>query len=224
MTQIKICGITNLPDALCAFEAGADAVGFIFHPASPRHISPEKAEEIIKRLPSGIARIGVFVNSKADEVKRIANICGLDFIQLHGDESPQYCRLFPSRSLIKAVFLKNQEDISSFNGYNVRAFLADARSAGMYGGTGKRADWELAAKAAERYPLILAGGLNEGNIVDALEAVFPDAVDINSGVEASPGIKDHKRLQRIILMVKNAGLPSPKTSKPSNGIFKAGFY
>jgi phosphoribosylanthranilate isomerase len=221
MTQIKICGITNLSDALCASEAGADAVGFIFHPASPRYLSPEKAEEIIKHLPSGIARIGVFVNSEADEVNRTADICGLDFIQLHGDESPEYCRLFPSRSLIKAVFLKTEEDISTLDGYNVRAFLADARSTGMYGGTGKQADWELAAKVAERYPLILAGGLNEGNIIDALKAVSPDAVDINSGIEASPGIKDHKRLQRIILMVKNAGLRLSGASETLDGIFNA---
>ena len=202
MTEIKICGITRLEDALCAAECGADAVGFIFHPASPRYVTPEQAREIIAQLPGGIAKIGVFVNRPAEEVERTVEACGLDLIQLHGDESPAYCRLFPPGRVIKAVFLRSPEDLAQLEAYTVRAFLADARDAGRYGGTGKRADWELAVELAESHPLILAGGLNAENIAEALAVVAPGAVDINSGCERTPGIKDHYRLRRIIGMIR----------------------
>jgi phosphoribosylanthranilate isomerase len=203
MTEIKICGITRLEDALCAAESGADAVGFIFHPASPRYIAAEGAKAIIARLPAGIATVGVFVNRPAEEVERTAEACGLDLIQLHGDESPAYCHLFAPRRVIKAVSPRTPEELLGLAGYEVRAFLVDARDPGRYGGTGKRADWELAAKLGEAHPLILAGGLDAGNIAEALAAVAPCAVDINSGCESAPGIKDHERIREIVRMTRD---------------------
>ncbi len=213
MTEIKICGITRLEDALCAAECGADAVGFIFHPASPRYITAERAKAITSRLPARIAKVGVFVNRPVEEVERTMDTCGLDLIQVHGDESPAYCRCFPPGWIIKAVSPRTPEDLRSLADYEVRAFLVDARDTGRYGGTGKQADWELAAKLGESHPLILAGGLDEGNIAEALAAVAPRAVDINSGCELAPGIKDHDRMRQIVGMIQGmiraGGAPGP---------------
>jgi phosphoribosylanthranilate isomerase len=202
MTQIKICGITNIDDALCAAACGADAVGFIFHEASPRYIAPKRAKGIIAALPRRISTVGVFVNREAEEVAQTVEDCGLDLIQLHGDESPEYCRRFPPERLIKAVFPQAPEDIRALDAYEVRAFLVDARKAGCYGGTGKRADWGIAARLGKTHPLILAGGLGIANIGEALSAVAPGAVDINSGCERTPGIKDHDRMRRIVGMIR----------------------
>jgi len=210
MTEIKICGITNLEDALCAAACGADAIGFIFHPPSPRYVTPERAREIIAALPGEIFKIGVFVNREASEVERTAELCGLDLLQLHGDESPEYCRRFPPERVIKAVFPRTSEDLRALDAYDVRAFLADFREADLYGGTGKRADWTLAAKIGKTHPLILAGGLCIENIDEALAAVAPGAVDINSGCERAPGIKDHDRMQRIVGMIRGSGLYGPR--------------
>jgi len=210
MTEIKICGITNIEDALCAATGGADAIGFIFHPASPRYITPKRAKEIIAALSPGIITVGVFVNREADIVAKTVEDCGFDLIQLHGDESPEYCRRFPPERVIKAVFPRTPKDLEALNAYDVGAFLVDFREAGRPGGTGKRADWELAARLAESQPLILAGGLGEENIGEALARVDPSAVDLNSGCERTPGIKDHERMRRIIGMIRRAGLPGQK--------------
>jgi phosphoribosylanthranilate isomerase len=210
MTQIKICGITNIDDALCAAACGADAVGFIFHPASPRYVTPEQAREIIAALPAELVKVGVFVNREADEVVRTADDCGLDLIQLHGDESPEYCRRFPPERIIKAVSPRTTEELRTLNAYDVRAFLADFREPGLYGGTGKQADWNLAAMLGRERPLILAGGLMEKNIAEAIAAVAPQAVDINSGIERLPGVKDHDRMRRIVALIRRASPPGPK--------------
>lgn len=202
-TEIKICGITRLEDALCAAASGADAVGFIFHPASPRYITPERARAIIAELPQGIATVGVFVNPSKEVVERTVEACGIDLIQLHGDESPAYCRLFPPERVIKAVSPKTPQELRALDAYQVRALLMDVRDAGRYGGTGKRSDWNLAAKIREKRPLILAGGLDPGNIEAALAAVAPQAVDINSGCESAPGIKDHARIRRIVTLIRD---------------------
>ena len=210
MTEIKICGITNIGDALCAAACGADAVGFIFHPESPRYIAPKRATEIIAALPRGIATVGVFVNRESEAVARTAADCGLDLIQLHGDESPEYCRRFPPERIVKAVSPRTPEDLRALDAYEVRAFLVDFREAGRYGGTGKRADWEFAVRLRESHPLILAGGLCIENIGEALAAVAPDAVDINSGIERAPGIKDHDRIRRIIEIIRREGSCGPR--------------
>jgi len=201
MVEIKICGITNLKDAYIAIECGADALGFIFYPKSLRYVVPEMAKEIIKKLPSGIIRVGVFVNQEIEEVKEITRLCGLNLIQFHGDETPEYCDHFKTSSLIKAVSLRAEEDIQKFKNYSVRAILVDAYNPGYYGGTGKNSDWRLAKKVKKTHPLILAGGLNRESIRKAIETVRPQAVDINSGVEISPGKKDPGKIKEIISIV-----------------------
>ena len=204
MTQIKICGITNKEDALCAAQCGAAALGFIFYPPSPRYIKPADARKIVSALPAEMVKVGVFVNESVTEVKRIVEYCGLDMIQLHGDESPAYCRQYPAAQIIKAVELKNEADLVYANSYHVGAILVDSRHAGLYGGTGKKANWELAYRIKKKKSLILSGGLNEGNIAEAIKAVRPNALDINSGVELRPGKKDHAKLTRIFAIIRRA--------------------
>ncbi len=211
MTEIKICGITCIEDALCAAECGVDAIGFIFHPASPRYITAERTKAIIAELPEEIVKVGVFVNRPADEVERTVDACGLDLIQIHGDESPAYCRRFPSGRIIKAVSPRTPEELRSLADYEVRAFLVDARDPGRYGGTGKRADWGLAARVRESHPLIRAGGLDADTLAEARATVGPGAGDNNSGCESAPGIKDHDRMRRIVATIRKKGLPGPKS-------------
>jgi phosphoribosylanthranilate isomerase len=203
MTQIKICGITSRKDALMAAECGADALGFIFYEASPRQVTPETARAICKDLPNGVVRVGVFVNQDASKVMEIVDLCGLDLIQLHGDEQPDYCRLFPRECLIKAVSSRANDDPAALADYAVRAILLDRREAGRYGGTGKQCDWDMAGRIKARYPLILAGGLHAGNIEEAIRTVAPDAVDLNSGVEQSSGKKDPEKIKNIIGMIRS---------------------
>ncbi len=207
MVQIKICGITNVEDGLAAASAGADAMGFVFHPASPRYVTPGRAKEIIRSLPPALCTVGVFVNLAAEEVLQIAELSGLDFIQLHGGETREYCRRFPRERLIKALSFRSNEEFSLMADYPVRAFLVDAHDPVRFGGTGKICDWNLAGKAAARHPLILAGGLNAENIRSALQAVHPAAVDICSGVEKAPGKKDHEKIRLVIAAVREYDLP-----------------
>lgn len=202
MTEIKICGITNLEDARCAFECGADALGFIFHPGSPRYLAPDAAREIIQGLPAEITKVGVFVNRDHDVVKGIMKFCGLDILQLHGDEAPEYCRNFSLFSLIKAVSGRTEIDLHLLSKYPAKAFLVDSRDQERYGGTGIKSDWTLAKKIGEIKPLILAGGLNAENIREAIETVSPDAVDISSGVETAPGKKDPGKVKDLIDIVR----------------------
>ncbi|MGO8987405.1 MAG: phosphoribosylanthranilate isomerase [bacterium] len=202
MVEIKICGITNISDALIAAECGADAVGFIFYPQSQRYVAPAKAKEIIQKLPCEISKVGVFVNHEIEEVKEIVQFCGLDLIQLHGDEPPEYCAQFPMSSLIKAVSCRTRKEIQELKNYPAGAVLMDGRDPGHFGGTGKISDWRLAIRVKETHPLILAGGLNKENIRKAIETVKPQAVDINSGVEISPGKKDPRKVTEIIRMVR----------------------
>jgi len=201
VTEVKICGITNLQDALAAAECGAVALGFIFYPPSPRYVKPEDAKIIINSLPEKVVKIGVFVNEKPEEIKRIMEYCSLDMIQLHGDESAEYCTQFPAAIIIKAFELKNDDDVSRTLKYNVAAILIDSRHAGLYGGAGKTSNWKLARCIKDKKPLILSGGLNMGNIATAMKTIAPAALDINSGVEASPGIKDHKKLLQIFEII-----------------------
>ena len=202
MVQIKICGITNVEDALAAAEAGADALGFVFHPASPRCVTPAQAQAIIGSLPPALCTAGVFVNLPAAEVLQIVEMCGLDFIQLHGSESREYCRRFPRERLIKALSFRSEEEFAAAADYPVRAFLVDAHDPVRFGGTGRTCDWNLAGRFAARHPLVLAGGLNAENLGKALEAVRPLAVDVSSGVEAAPGKKDHEKVRAVIAAVK----------------------
>lgn len=205
MTEIKICGITSLEDAMAAAEAGADAMGFIFYPASPRFVTPERAGEIIRGLKSPIVKVGVFVNQDPREVEEIMRYCRLDMIQLHGDESPGYCGRFRADSVIKALSGWAEGDNEPWLRYKVRAFLLDAKDPSLYGGTGRKADWGLARELGRRHPLILSGGLNAANVCDAIAAVSPAAVDFNSGVELSPGRKDHEKVGEVVRLVRSMG-------------------
>ncbi len=202
MVEVKICGITNIRDAYVATEFGADAIGFIFYPKSPRSIVPERAKEIIQKIPGSIGKVGVFVNENIETVKKIVSFCGLHLVQHHGDESPQYCRQFPMASVIKTVSHGTDEAIQELDDYSIRAILVDAREPGCYGGTGKNSDWTLALKVKESHSLILAGGLNNENIRTAIETVWPDAVDINSGVETLPGKKDPHKMREIMEIIR----------------------
>ena len=202
MIEIKICGITGIEDALHAVACGANALGFIFYRKSPRYIAPAAAAEIIARLPGDICKVGVFVNEATETVKQTAAFCGLDLIQLHGDETAAYCEGFHTEVLIKALPLETEEDLKRASRYPVRALLVDARTAGRYGGTGKQASWVLAARLGKDKSIILAGGLNSENIAAALRTVRPRAVDINSGVESAPGKKDAEKVKEIIRIIR----------------------
>lgn len=202
MTQVKICGITNQEDALCAIQCGAAALGFIFYLPSPRYIKPDEAKKIISSLPEQIVSVGVFVNEAMEEIKNIIESCGLDMIQLHGDESPEFCREFPASRIIKAFEFKNEDDLNHAFQYDVSGILVDSRHAGLYGGTGKQSNWEMAGRIKDKKLLILSGGLNEGNIVEAMQRVAPAALDINSGVEISAGKKDHAKLKNLFKMIR----------------------
>ena len=203
MTEVKICGITNGDDAMTGVSAGADALGFIFYAPSSRCVTPDRVREIARRLPEKVCRVGVFVDHDAEGVRRIAEFCGLDFIQLHGNESPDYCRAFSPSVVIKAVSIQEEEDLALLKDYPVRAILADAHDPVRRGGIGKACDWNLARKAGERHRLILSGGLNPQNILSAIEAVRPLAVDIGSGVEARPGKKDPGKIKELMAAVRS---------------------
>ena len=213
MTQIKICGITNVQDASCAAKCRADAIGFIFYPKSPRYVAPEMVKTIIETLPTEIAKVGVFVNHDVAAVKEIIDFCGLDMVQLHGDETPAYCSQFPRSRVIRAFAPRTEDDLKKMKAYPVKAFLVDAYDPKRYGGTGEQSDWILAAKAKAAHPLILAGGLSMTNIREAIEHASPHAVDINSGAEIAPGQKDHHKVKAIIELVHQLG------GKKDAGIF-----
>ncbi|MEE9936862.1 MAG: phosphoribosylanthranilate isomerase [Deltaproteobacteria bacterium] len=208
--QVKICGITNLEDALFAAQYGAAALGFIFYPPSPRFVAPQKARDIIAGLPAHLVKVGVFVNEKKDVIDRIFEDCRLDMLQLHGDESPAFCRQFPGRRIIKALELKSDGDPDQAAAFETAAILVDARQAGLYGGTGRTANWELACRMPR--PVILSGGLTEDNVLDGLRKVKPVALDINSGVEERPGKKNAAKIARMmqIIQQETAGDASPQ--------------
>jgi phosphoribosylanthranilate isomerase len=197
MVKVKICGITRLEDALQAVQAGADALGFVFHNSSPRYLPPEKAAAIIRELPPFVQAVGLFVNSEVDFVNVIADLCRLDLVQLHGDETPQYCDLV-RRRVIKAFRVKDINSLDSVKNYRVAGVLLDAYSPQAYGGTGVSFNWDFVENAAAFGPIVLAGGLNPENAREAVERVRPYALDVSSGVEASPGIKDPDKVAAFI--------------------------
>jgi phosphoribosylanthranilate isomerase len=197
--KIKICGITNPEDARAACSYGADALGFVFA-KSPRRISPQTTKLIISKLPPFIVTVGVFVNEERDKVREIAANCGLDRLQFHGDETPEYCDYFRDKyKIIKALRVRGINSLAGLSKYDVDAFLLDTYVRGSRGGTGIRFDWNLAVKA-KRYgkPVILAGGIDSGNVEDAVKTVSPYAVDVSSAIEETPGRKDHKLMRAFI--------------------------
>jgi len=204
MVKVKICGITSLEDALTAIEAGADALGFVFCSASPRNISPQLAAEIIRRLPPFVQTVGLFVDEELSTVNAIADRCGLDVVQLHGAEAPDYC-LAVRRRVIKAFRVKDITTLDSLEQYQVAGYLLDAWSATAHGGTGKTFNWEIAAEAVRSgRSIVLAGGLTPENVAEAVNNVRPYAVDVSSGVESAPGCKDHRKLFEFTQNAKHA--------------------
>jgi len=200
--RVKICGLTNLEDALFAARAGADALGFIFYPKSPRYITPKEARLITAKLPPFITTVGVFVDEGPEKVNEIASEACLGALQLHGNESPAYCA-YMGLSVIKALRVRGEEDIKSMASYDVSAFLLDTYKKGQIGGTGEVFDWDLAVKAkGGKKPIILSGGLTPENVAEAVKKVGPYAVDVSSGVEKSPGVKDRDKILAFIRKAK----------------------
>lgn len=202
MTFIKICGLTNIPDALAAVSLGADALGFIFAP-SPRQVSPEVALAICKELPPHIWKVGVFVNADLKEVKQIANLCGLTTLQFHGEESPGYCAQAPL-PVIKTIKIKGVESLPEIKNYASSLLLLEGHHPTQAGGTGKTFPWELVLKIKDKINFILAGGLTPQNVSRAIALLHPWGVDVCSGVEESPGKKDKNKMSKFIKEVKRS--------------------
>ena len=206
MIKIKICGITNLDDALAAANFGADALGFNFYKKSPRYIDPEKAAEIISQMPPIIMPVAVFVNEREERIREVQGMTCIQTVQLHGDESPEFCSRFGAR-VIKAFQVKDKESIKHMAHYHVGAFLLDSYRDNQRGGTGETFDWHLAVVAKTFGRIILAGGLTPENAAEAVKLVQPYGVDVASGVEREPGVKDHAKLKKFITEVRRATRP-----------------
>ncbi len=203
MVKIKICGITNLDDALFAAEYGADALGFNFYKKSPRYVAPEKASEIIGQLPPFITPVAVVVNEREEKIRNIQFTTGIKVLQFHGDERPEFCERFANR-VIKAFQVKDKESMKTMAHYHVNALLLDSYKEGVRGGTGVAFDWHLAVVAKTFGRVILAGGLNPENVAEAVKLVQPYAVDVAGGVEKEPGIKDRALVKQFISTVRRA--------------------
>jgi phosphoribosylanthranilate isomerase len=201
MVKVKVCGITNEDDALQAVDAGADALGFVFYDLSPRCISYETAERIIRKLPPFVVTVGVFVNNPIRSINLAVERCGIQVVQLHGDETPDFCSGI-RHQIVKAFRVRDIMSIENIRNYPVSGFLLDAYVPGSYGGTGLTFNWETAKLAKQYGPIILAGGLNVNNVREAVETVAPYAIDVSSGVEASPGKKDHAKVEEFIKRAK----------------------
>ncbi len=201
-TQVKICGITSVADALAAAGTGADMIGLMFYEGSPRHVTVAQAAEISLALPPFVLRVGVFVNPDETLVTRAIAECGLSLLQFHGDEDSDFCTQFGLMSM-KALRVRDAESLNLMENYHTDAFLLDAYSQAGLGGTGEKFNWDLAV-AAQKYgkPIFLAGGLTPENVADAVKQVRPFAVDVSSGVESAPGKKDAAKVRDFIAAVR----------------------
>ena len=202
-TKVKICGITSLADAQAAAGAGADALGFIFYDKSPRYVTIQQAADISKQLSPFIMRVGVFVNAEEDFILSAMGKVQLSMLQFHGDEEPGFCSQFGIMTM-KAFRVRDAETLKAFPKYQTDAYLLDAYSASARGGSGKTFDWNLAIEAQKLgKPIFLSGGLSPENVVEAVQKVRPFGVDVSSGVESSPGKKDHAKVKAFITAVKS---------------------
>ncbi len=199
--RVKICGITSNEDAHAAVEYGADALGFVFA-KSPRQVTREQAEDIIAELPPFVSPVGVFVDEKTDTIKEICDFCGIYTVQLHGNESPLYLNDLKGYKIIKAFRIKDEDDLKPLANYKPNAFLLDSYVKGVMGGTGMTFNWDIARQAHEYGTIILSGGLTPENVKASIQMVKPYAVDVSSGVEASPGKKDKLLVKRFIANAK----------------------
>jgi phosphoribosylanthranilate isomerase len=205
MTFIKICGITNLDDALAAVDSGADALGFNFYKPSPRYITPQTARDIIAQLPNSVLTVGVFVNeTEPQSVENLARDAGVTAIQLHGDEPPDYCRDLKPRYVIKALAAGADFDTERAQSYDVEAILLDTKDDALRGGTGRVFDWSIAQNVRRTVgKLFLAGGLSLQNIEDAIQSVDPYGVDACSALEETPGKKNHQRMRAFVKKIRS---------------------
>jgi len=202
IVKVKICGITNYKDAAAAIDMGADLLGFNFYPKSPRYITAEKAAEIISKLPAFTDIAGVFVNASFEQIQEIIERCQLNWVQLHGDESPEFCQSFLSVNVktMKALRVRNQSDIQKAEDYFTDAILLDAFDHEKYGGTGITFDWNMIGHIGKR--IFLAGGINPDNAAKAIKlGVY--GIDVCSGIEAQPGKKDHKKMKKLFENIRH---------------------
>ncbi|MBR3424490.1 MAG: phosphoribosylanthranilate isomerase [Neisseriaceae bacterium] len=201
--RTKICGITNIEDALCAAENGADAIGLVFFANSPRCVSLETAQKIVAKLPPFVSVVGLFVNQNINEIQHIINSVPVDYLQFHGDEDETFCQQF-NRPYIKAVRVQNSNDIqAALNAYQTaRALLFDAYHPQEYGGTGNSFDWDMLPENINR-PWILAGGLTLDNVQSAIKQSNAQAIDLSSGVEIRKGIKDYSKIKALMQKIRN---------------------
>jgi phosphoribosylanthranilate isomerase len=209
MMLVKICGITSLADALAAVDAGADALGFNFYARSPRYISPADAREIIDQLPGSVLKVGVFVDEELQSVSRILTQAGLSAVQLHGDESPEYCRELAGKYVIKAFGAGSKFDWNAVDRYDVQAIMLDTKDDLLRGGTGRVFDWTIAQRVngsaanSSTPKLFLAGGLSPENVAEAIATMRPYAVDACSSLEQTPGKKNHERMRAFVNAVRS---------------------
>lgn len=202
IVKVKICGLTNYVDAATAVDLGADLLGFNFYPKSPRFVAPEQAAQIINKLPAFIHVAGVFVNASLDQIKEVIGECNLDWVQLHGDESPEFCDSLLSINVrtIKAIRVKNQADIKRAESFFTDAVLLDAFDPEKYGGTGLTFDWNIVGHISKR--IFLAGGINPDNVASAVElGVY--GIDVCSGIESKPGKKDHRKMKKLFKNIQH---------------------
>lgn len=203
MLKIKICGIANLKDALTSIKSGADTLGFIFYKKSPRYINPKEAKLIIQKLPSRINKVGVFVDEKKDMVQKVAKQCKLNILQFHGNETPIYCQKFKEYKVIKVFRIKNKNSLKDISKYKVDYYLLDSYQKDKFGGTGKVFNWRLVRLVKKfKKPIILSGGLNSDNVLEAIKKTKPHAIDLSSGVEKYPGKKDSALLKKLFKKIK----------------------
>lgn len=201
--RVKICGLTNLPDAQAAVAAGADLLGFIFAEASPRRLTIEAAAAITREIPPHILKVGVFVNPTEDLVLQALRACELGLLQFHGQETPEFCTSFGVMNM-KAFRVRDERSLRALKDYPTDAWLLDTFSEKQAGGTGQTFDWALAVAAKKLgRPIFLAGGLTPENVAEAVRQVQPFAVDVSSGVELSPGKKDHGKVEAFIRAAKS---------------------
>lgn len=203
MAKVKICGITNYEDAANAAILGADYIGFNFYKLSPRYIDESEVKKIMEKMPPSVKKVGVFVNEGLNDVKRIIEGLNLDIIQLHGDETPDYCKKIKKeakKEVIKAFRVKNSEEIEKINGYDADYYLFDAHKEGLFGGTGKTFDHSLLKNIKKEF--FISGGLNAENVKEAIIATKPFAVDASSGVEKNPRKKDIEKMKNFIKAAK----------------------
>lgn len=201
--KVKICGITNLEDARASVAAGCAALGFVFYKRSPRYIAPPKARRIIRHLAPGIIKVGVFVNATEKAIRRIAGLCGLDMLQLHGQEPPELCKRLSDYKVIKVFRVKDKIDLEEISKYRAFAYLFDTFVKSKMGGTGRKFDWRLLEAIGRiKQPVFLSGGLNKRNVREAVRLAHPEWIDVSSSLEERPGKKSHKKLKSFMAALK----------------------